>query len=250
MDGTWYWIDGSEVDYTNWDNETSSEPSGVEYYGAVWNKINWKWHDTTWDRYEYAICSKKEDTTQPTQVPPTKPTSVPTLLPTIQPTKAPTPTPTLVPTIQPTSAPTPTPTFVPTIKPTQAPTLVPTIQPTPATLVPTIQPTSAPTPAPTLVPTIQPTSAPTTSSPSFMPTALPTTPTSLTSTDHFISLSMIEFLVCLVIFIVMCLCCAFLTFVICTGTQKSRAFSHKFHLTSPNGESGQFTAVELHGGRV
>jgi len=287
----WYWIDGSEVDYTNWDTETSTEPGGGEYFAAIWNNINWMWHDTIWERYYYAICSKKEDTTQPTQAPTTKPTFVPTLLPTIQPTTAPktspttapttspttvtttSPTtliPTLVPTIQPTAAPTTsptTPTLVPTIQPTTppttsptTPTLVPTFQPTTPpttspttpTLVPTIHPTSAPTTSssttmPTLVPTIQPTSAPTISSSSFMPTALPTR---LTSTDHFISLSLHEFLVFLVIFIVMCLCCAFSTFVTCKGTQTSREFRQQFYMTSPNVEDGKANAVELQGARI
>merc|ERR1719431_271205 len=138
--GGWYWIDGSEVDYTNWDTVTSTEPGGGEYFAAIWNNINWMWHDTIWERYYYAICMKKEDTNQPTQIPTTQPTRNPTTQPTLVPT--------LLPTIQPTTAPTTSPT-------TLIPTLIPTIQPTSA---PTTSPTS-----PTLVPTIHPTRAPTTS---------------------------------------------------------------------------------------
>jgi len=185
-EGTFAWIDGSVVDYTNW---RSGEPnnSGGEHVVELYKTGGW--NDQSSENLNYVICMKPiltlPPTCQPTTVMPTRPpstsptTETPTKGPTILPTSQPTYQPSLLPTLGPTYLPSVPPTTVPSLGPTLSPSLGPTHSPSHnPTWMPSSGPTTVPTVSPTSDPSLSPTSGPTTL-PSVVPTLYPSeSPTS------------------------------------------------------------------------
>jgi len=122
IEGDYQWIDGTAVNWTNWDqgepgNFDNDEDAAVMVSGG-------KWHDTDFLNLFYAICMKPKPSSAPSQSPTLSPSSGPTTNhPSISPSSSPTGQPT---SLMPTSLPSIMPTSAPTVPPTHSPTFAPT----------------------------------------------------------------------------------------------------------------------------
>jgi len=140
MEEYYQWLDGSDVNWTNWGQ---GEPGGFDEEDAVIMVSGGKWHDTDMSGSFYAICMVPKAANQPSLSPSVSPSLSPTVSPSLPPTSSPSSGPTTANTNHPSLSPTSSPTAQPTnIPPTVSPSIMPTFSPS-------VPPTSSPTFAPT-----------------------------------------------------------------------------------------------------
>jgi len=110
-EGVFQWIDGTPVNYTNFNEGEPNNNDGAEHTAVM--RFDGKWNDAAGSKARYAVCKRKKITLMPGALPTQVPTAVPTT----------TSQPTAIPSIAPTSP------AIPSISPTSMPTVSPSVQP-------------------------------------------------------------------------------------------------------------------------